>query len=149
MDAVSYDYKYENNTDKFSVTSKENLSYEMHVPTRSSKITSVKVNGTEVTDYTVDNFVNVKTPVGNSAVVEVTYANDEIAKVETEAVGGKNSDYTVKSNGKITAISDPRLNYKYGRYRHRYNNSKIRRKVRTSYILCYSREKRYDRSVAC
>ena len=60
MDAVSYDYKYENNTDKFSVTSKENLSYEMHVPTRSSKITSVKVNGTEVTDYTVDNFVNVK-----------------------------------------------------------------------------------------
>ncbi len=44
------------------------------------KITSVKVNGTEVTDYTVDNFVNVKTPVGNSAVVEVTYANDEIAK---------------------------------------------------------------------
>lgn len=107
MDAVSYDYKYENNTDKFSVTSKENLSYEMHVPTRSSKITSVKVNGTEVTDYTVDNFVNVKTPVGNSAVVEVTYANDEIAKVETEAVGGKNSDYTVKSNGKITAISDP------------------------------------------
>ncbi len=79
----------------------------MHVPTRSSKITSVKVNGTEVTDYTVDNFVNVKTPVGNSAVVEVTYANDEIAKVETKAVGGKNSDYTVKSNGKITAISDP------------------------------------------
>ena len=60
MDAVSYDYKYENNTDKFSVTSKSNLSYEMHVPTRSSKITSVKVNGTEVTDYTVDNFVNVK-----------------------------------------------------------------------------------------
>lgn len=107
MDAVSYDYKYENNTDKFSVTSKANLSYEMHVPTRSSKITSVKVNGTEVTDYTVDNFVNVKTPVGNSAVVEVTYANDEIAKVETKAVGGKNSDYTVKSNGKITAISDP------------------------------------------
>ena len=32
MDAVSYDYKYENNTDKFSVTSKANLSYEMHVP---------------------------------------------------------------------------------------------------------------------
>ena len=101
MDAVSYDYKYENNTDKFSVTSKANLSYEMHVPTRSSKITSVKVNGTEVTDYTVDNFVNVKTPVGNSAVVEVTYANDEIAKVETKAVGGKTPitllNQTVKS----------------------------------------------------
>ncbi len=31
----------------------------MHVPTK-LKITSVKVNGTEVTDCTVDNFVNVK-----------------------------------------------------------------------------------------
>lgn len=107
MDAVSYDYKYENNTDKFSVTSKENLSYEMHIPTRSSKITSVKVNGTEVTDYTVDNFVNVTTPAAKSAVVEITYANDETAKIEAEGIGGKNADYTVKSNGKITAVSDP------------------------------------------
>ncbi|MCI8521447.1 MAG: hypothetical protein HFE50_08140, partial [Clostridia bacterium] len=93
--------------DKFSVTSKENLSYEMHIPTRSSKITSVKVNGAEITDYTVNNFVNVITPVASGAVIEVTYANDELAKIETEAVGGKNADYTVKSNGKITAISDP------------------------------------------
>lgn len=107
MDAVSYDYKYENGTDIFNVTSKENLSYEMHIPARSSKITSVKVNGAEVADYTVDNFVNVTTPAATSAVVEVAYTGDETAKIEAESIGGKHADYTVKSNGKITAVSDP------------------------------------------
>ena len=104
---LSYDYKYENNTDTFSVSTADSLQYQMHIPARSSKIESVKVNGIDVSDYTVDTFVNVTTPMGKEAVIEIKYADDEIAKVESDDVAGTNSSYTVSSNGKIVEVSDP------------------------------------------
>lgn len=107
MDALSYDYKYENSTDIFNVKSKDTLSYVMHIPARSSKITSVKVNNVETDSYTVDNFVNITTAAAKNAKIEVTYANDAIAAVEAAAIGGAGAEYKVSSNGKITAVSDP------------------------------------------
>ncbi|MBQ2664449.1 MAG: DUF4450 domain-containing protein [Clostridia bacterium] len=106
---LSYDYKYENNTDKLTIstTGLGNLSYAMHIPARSSEVTSVKVNGTAVSDYTVDNFVNVTTPAGEQATVEVEYANEAVAAVEAAEVGGTGAEYSVSSNGTITAVSDP------------------------------------------
>ena len=105
---LAYDYKYENNTDRFVVSTNGlgALSYAMHIPARSSKIESVAVNGAAA-EYTVDGFVNVTTPAGESAVIEVKYADDEIAAVNAAEIGGTDAEYTVKSNGTITAVSDP------------------------------------------
>lgn len=104
---LSYDFKYENDSDIFNISSEKSLSYVMHIPTRSSEIKSVKVNGNEVTDYTVDSYVNVSTPLGNKAIIEVTYGNDEIAEITSEEIGGTNSEYKISSNGTIISISDP------------------------------------------
>ncbi len=103
---LSYDFKYENNTDIFNISSEKELSYVMHIPARSSKIESVTVNGNAV-EFTVDSFVNFATPISDNAEVAVRYADSEIAKTEAEEIGGTNSEYTVKSNGTITNISDP------------------------------------------
>ena len=103
---LKYDYKYENNTDTFNVSTEKSLRYAMHIPARSSKIESVTVNGAAA-EFTVDNFVNVTTPAGYSAQIKVTYANDEIAKIESSEIGGAGAEHTVRSNGTITAVSDP------------------------------------------
>ena len=106
-DALSYDYKYKDSTDKFEISSQQALSYNLHIPVRSSKIEEVKVNGAAITDYTVDGYVNVATPIGTSATVTVKYGNDEKATVTVAEQADINSSYTITSNGTIKSISDP------------------------------------------
>lgn len=106
-DALSYSFEYEDDTDKFNISSKEELSYNLHVPVRSSEITAVRVNGSIVSDYTIDDCVNVSTPKGKNAVVEIEYGKEEKADIISAAEGNINSDYTITSNGTIKEISDP------------------------------------------
>ena len=106
-DALSYDFKHEDNTDKFEISSKEELSYDLHIPVRSSQIEEVRINGEIVTDYTVDDYVNVTTPVGTSASVEVKFGSTEKAEVTADNEVNTNSSYTITTNGTIKSISDP------------------------------------------
>lgn len=106
-DALSYNYKYEDNTDKFEISSQQALSYNLHIPVRSSKIEEVKVNGAAITDYTVDGYVNATTPIGTSATVTVKYGNNEKATVTAAEQADINSSYTITSDGTIKSISDP------------------------------------------
>ena len=89
---MSYDYKHEDNTDVFIISSEKALHYAMHIPSRSSRVISV-------TDYTLTGFVNFITPVSNNSIIRVTYAADEIIKVESSKIGASNAEYTVKANG--------------------------------------------------
>ena len=106
-DALSYNFKYENNTDEFEISPKEELSYEMHIPVRSSKIEKVIVNGTEINDYTVDGYVNLSTPIGTSALVTIKYGSADKAEVNSAEEANVNSICTITSNGTIKSISDP------------------------------------------
>ena len=67
---LSYDYKHEDNTDVFIISSEKALHYAMHIPSRSSRVISVTVNGVD-TDYTLTGFVNFITPVSNNSIIRV------------------------------------------------------------------------------
>lgn len=95
---MSYDYKHEDNTDVFIISSEKALYYATHIPSRSSRVISVTVNVVD-TDYTLTGFVNFITPVSNNSIIRVTYAADEIIKVESSKIGASNAEYTVKANG--------------------------------------------------
>ena len=103
---LSYDYKHEGDKDIFVISSQKALKFGMHIPSRSSKIISVKVNGVD-TKYVLNRFVNFVTPVSSSSVVEVTYASDELIKMKAPETGGADTEYTVKANGIIVDLSDP------------------------------------------
>lgn len=103
---LSYDYRHGENRDIFVISSEKMLNYAMHIPSRSSKVISVKVNGID-TNYTLTRFVNFTAPAGNHAKIEIVYATDELIKIESSPVGGVDTGHTVKTNGIITDISDP------------------------------------------
>ena len=102
----SYDYTHQDNRDIFILSSKKELSYVMHVPSRSSKIIRITVNGAD-TDYTLTRFVNFNTPAVNHAKIEITYADDELIQIETSKTGGVYTEHTVSANGIITDFFDP------------------------------------------
>lgn len=105
-DYLSYDYRKEGSRDRFVISTEKALHYAMHIPSRSSGIISLTVNGEE-TDYTLSRFVNFITPVNTHSVIEITYTDDEPIHIEASKTGGTDAEYTVTANGIITALSDP------------------------------------------
>lgn len=77
-DYINYSYKYENDTDKFEISTPDNtsLQYVMKVPARTSKVESVKVNGVEINDFTVtktaDGGISVKLKNNTENAVNIT-----------------------------------------------------------------------------
>lgn len=105
-DYLSYSYKHENNTDVFEITSANALEYELMIPTRSSTVKSVKVNGQKV-QYELTDYVSFTTEALSNATVEIKYTDEETAKVIYNNTAAAKSEFTVGSNGVITEIYDP------------------------------------------
>jgi hypothetical protein len=107
-EAIGYTYKYANNIETFNVRSQKALVYKMSIPAKGSKVAEVKVNGRSVS-FEVTSNVEFETEKMTNAVIEILYANNEIATVSNNEVGAVNSGYTVTSNGVITKVIDPQM----------------------------------------
>ncbi len=110
---ISYNYAYDEKslTETIEIVTQNSIDYEVLLNMRTSKISSVKVDGIAC-DYTVKVgidfcYVQVNLPDRTSATVEVVYESAPLVLSEYPEVVGNKSSFKVSVNGIIKEIYDP------------------------------------------